>query len=81
MFKLDLAKSVTYTGQEVTKFAGLHLSKYMDEGFMDIDPNFQEGYDETKPFLIYQDTDSVFLSIGEYLTKQGKMNPDGSIVQ
>lgn len=74
MFKLDLAKSVTYTGREVTKFLGHHVSRYMDEDFIELDPEFRTNYENDKPYLVYQDTDSVFLQIGDYLVNKEKVN-------
>lgn len=73
MFKIDLAKSVTLTGQELAKFAGHHLSKYLETGSLDVDTDFLENYDDNKPYLAYQDTDSVFLQIGDYLNDQKRM--------
>ncbi|MCK5015554.1 MAG: hypothetical protein KAS32_00620, partial [Candidatus Peribacteraceae bacterium] len=71
MFKIDLAESVTLTGQEVAKFAGHHLAQYMVTGSKDVDTKFLEGYEEPKDYLCYQDTDSVFIMIGDYLQEKG----------
>jgi len=68
LFKLDLARSITLPGQELIKFAGTHLTKYMDTGDMNIDPNFIDKFEDMdKKYLIYGDTDSIFLDISEYL--------------
>lgn len=74
MFKLDLAEAVTYTGREVTKFLGHHVSRFMDENYVEIDPKFKENYEDDKPYLVYQDTDSVFLQIGDYLVDKEKIS-------
>lgn len=72
-FKLDLAKTITGTSQEATKFIGHHLSEYMDKDKTDIDVKFLDNYDDPKKYLVYQDTDSVFLSIGEFLNDKGML--------
>jgi uracil-DNA glycosylase family 4 len=72
MFNQDMAKSVTLTGQEAIKFSGYHIGQYMKKGTTDIDPDFMEGYDGKHiPYLIYTDTDSIFIAIGEYLIDKG----------
>jgi len=67
LFKLDLAKTITLTGQEAIKFAGHHLSKYMHTGDKNIDTDFLEDFEEPKKYLMYTDTDSLFLNISDYL--------------
>jgi hypothetical protein len=33
-----------------------------------------EGYDDKKiPYVLYQDTDSIFLNLGDYLIDKGKV--------
>lgn len=68
LFKLDLAKSITLTGQEAIKFAGHHLSKYMFTGDKKIEANFMDNFEDPKKYLLYGDTDSLFLNIADYLT-------------
>jgi len=75
MFNIDLAKSITLTGQESIKFAGYHVGEYMKNGTKTINPKFMDNYNDRKiPYLIYTDTDSVFLNCGDYLIDKGKLN-------
>jgi len=75
MFNLDLAKTVTLTGQEAIKFAGYHCGQYLKYDKKDIVPTFMDGYDEKKiPYLIYTDTDSIFVALGDWLIDK-KMIP------
>jgi len=68
LFKLDLAKSITLTGQELLKFAAVHLNNYMVNGDMSINPDFIDKFDDIdNKYLIYGDTDSLFLNISEFL--------------
>lgn len=68
LFKIDLARSITLPGQELIKFAGTHLTKYMENGSKDINPDFIDEFDNLdKKYLIYGDTDSIFLNMSEYL--------------
>jgi len=74
-FKLDLAKSITLTGQEVIKFAGFHCSQYLQNENTEIDKTFMNNYDKKQiPRLIYTDTDSIFISMGDWLYETGKLN-------
>lgn len=74
-FNLDLAKSITLTGQEVVKFSGYHLGQYMKNGTKDINPRFEVGYEDSNvPYVIYQDTDSIFVALGEFLIDQKKIS-------
>ena len=69
MCKLDLAKTVTLTGQEILKFSMHHLDRYMQSDNLEIDKNFMAvDFDNVvKSRICYGDTDSVFLAIGDYL--------------
>lgn len=68
LFKLDLAKTITLTGRELLKFAGFHLSQYMRTESKDIDPDFDTKFNEGNPkYIIYGDTDSLYVSMAEYL--------------
>jgi uracil-DNA glycosylase family 4 len=71
LFNLDLAKTITLTGQEVNKFAQFHASKYLETKNTNIDLQFLNKIeDEGNPkHIIYGDTDSLFLTFGEYLIK------------
>ena len=67
-FNLDLATSITLTGQEIIKFSGYHLGYYMKDKKTNINPNFMDNYDnENIPYLLYTDTDSIFIAMGDYL--------------
>lgn len=73
-FNNDMAKSITLTGQELVKFSGWHLGQFMKTGKTDINPDFLNGYEDSKiPFLLYQDTDSLFIAMGDYLAEQKKI--------
>lgn len=73
-FKLDLAKTVTLTGQEVSKFASFHLSKYMKNNDMSINPDFMENFEKDPlKYYLYGDTDSSFIQLGDYLVDQKKL--------
>lgn len=68
LFKLDLARSITVPGRELLRFAATHLTKYMDTGDTSIDPSFVDNFEDMeKKYLIYGDTDSIFLDISGYL--------------
>lgn len=64
----DLAKTITLTGQEVVKFSGYHLGYFMENNKTEINSEFLNGYEDTNiPYIIYQDTDSIFVAMGDYL--------------
>lgn len=68
MFNKDMASTITLTGQESIKFVGLHLNNYLENNRTDIDPSFLFDYENKKlKYLIYTDTDSVFIAMGDYL--------------
>ena len=74
MYHLDLARTITLTGQEVVKFAGFHLDDYLKTDTYKINSNFIYNYDNIKlKNVIYQDTDSLFVGIGDYLIDKGKL--------
>lgn len=71
-FNNDMAMSITLTGQEIVKFSGHHLGQYMKTGKTTINPDFLVGYEEAHiPYVLYQDTDSIFVSLGDYLVDHG----------
>ena len=74
-YNIDMAKTITLTGQELVKFSGYHLGKYMiNNNDKEIESDFIFDYnDKNINLLIYQDTDSLFVDMGEYLIKQGKL--------
>lgn len=68
MFNLDMATSITLSGQESIKFIGYHLNNYLKNDSTKIVPNYMNGYEDKKlDYLIYTDTDSVFIALGDYL--------------
>lgn len=70
-FSHDLAKTITLTGQEAIKFIGYHVGHYMKNGTRNIDPYFLDDFDQKEvPYLLYTDTDSIFIQMGEYLIDQ-----------
>jgi DNA polymerase elongation subunit (family B) len=71
-FNLDMAKTITLTGQELVKFSGYHLGEYLEKNSKDININYLDNYDNKDiPYLIYQDTDSLFIQLGDYLINKG----------
>jgi len=67
-FNHDLAQTVTLTGQESIKFIGHHVGHYMKTGNKEINPKFLDDYeDQNIPYLLYTDTDSIFLQMGDWL--------------
>lgn len=65
-FNVDLAEAITLTGQEVNKFSQYHTGNYMKHKETMINKNYHT-VKEPPPYIIYGDTDSLFISIGEYL--------------
>lgn len=70
LFNNDLGKSITLAGQEVTNFVIHHISKHLNENVDTVDPYF--FYDENKntPYIIYGDTDSLFVDLGSKKEKE-----------
>ena len=67
-YNLDLASTVTISGQELIKFAGHHVDRWMhDQTKNSIDPDFEHGIEESKTFLRYCDTDSLFIWMKPFL--------------
>ena len=79
MFNLDLASTITLTGQELVKFLIYHAGHYMKEDKTEINPHFLDSFningikdnDEDIPYIIYSDTDSAFIEIGDWLVDKG----------
>jgi uracil-DNA glycosylase family 4 len=75
MFNNDMASTITLSGREAIKFVGLHLNNYLENNSLNIDPSFLDDYENIPlRYLIYTDTDSVFISLGEYLNHTGAIN-------
>lgn len=74
-FNLDLAATITVSGRHLIKFAGEHVDQWMGKvsknGICDIDinPNYMNDCEETKPYLKYVDTDSLFLHMQPFLNR------------
>ena len=69
-FNLDLASTITITGQDIIKFIGYHINKVLDTGAVDFDKDFFINYDgKNLEYVLYQDTDSIFLDIGKKVLK------------
>lgn len=79
MFNLDLASTITLTGQELVKFLIYHVGHYMKEDKTEINPHFLDSFsmggikdnDEDIPYIMYSDTDSAFVQIGDWLIDKG----------
>lgn len=81
-YNLDLATTVTMSGQDLIKFAGEHVDTWMyevsengtkpEDVSIDINPNYMDDVEEYKDYLKYCDTDSLFLHMKPYLEKLGK---------
>lgn len=76
-YNIDLAASITSAGQEAIKFAGYHVEQLMkshdytkdDKENIKIDPQFIQKIEDKTKFLLYCDTDSLFLYLEPYLNK------------
>lgn len=74
LFNIDLAESITQTGAEISRFAQYHTGWYLKNGHDKIDPDFETKYNnEEIPYIIYGDTDSLFIALGEYLADKGEI--------
>lgn len=72
MFNVDLAEAITLTGQEVNHFAQYHTGQYLQYGNRNIKSNFQEEVrKENPPYILAGDTDSLFISLGDYMIDKG----------
>jgi len=69
----DLARSITLEGQELLKFSAVHCNKYMMNQ-KDIDCDFMRTVLEPLEYVIYGDTDSIFVDLTSYL-KAKKLEP------
>ncbi len=73
-FNINLAESITLSGQEVLKFSITHLCKYLKNGNIDIDNNFLDKFENVEhKYNIYADTDSIFINMGDYLIDNKKV--------
>jgi len=68
LFNIDIASSITWTGVEISKFAQFHSGWWLNNGSDKIDLEFNDKYENSNiPYIIYGDTDSLFISLGEYI--------------
>ena len=81
-FNPDMAETITLTGQELIKFSGYHAGKYLKTSSKQIDPNFNHDYEnKVIDYVIYQDTDSIFLDLGSFLLDKGVLDLNGKLVK
>lgn len=74
-FEVDMAESITLTGQEISQYAAYHLDKYMEENSTEVDMDFIKQYhNKDLKNIIYGDTDSMFIGLGEWLERKHKIN-------
>ena len=73
-FNMELGECITATGQEISKFAGYHVNKYLTNGDKSVDYNFIDKYEnELLPYIIYGDTDSIYIALGQFLIDKNKI--------
>jgi len=65
----DLASSITLSGQELLKFSSVHCNRYMC-GVKGIDKDFMRVVETQMEYVIYGDTDSMFVNLTDYLKKK-----------
>lgn len=79
MFNINLAKTITLTGQEVNRFSQYHVGYYLRDGLETVDKEFLNKIGkDNPPYIIYGDTDSIFLCIGNYLKDKSLIDSDSS---
>jgi DNA polymerase elongation subunit (family B) len=66
----NLASSITLSGQELLKFSAVHCDHYMETGKYEIDKNFLNRVEEPMDYVIYGDTDSIFVNLTAYLKRK-----------
>jgi len=80
-YNLDLAASITCTGRELIKFAGEHIDLYMhdDNPNIKINPRFMQDVLSKKDYLLYCDTDSLFLWMKPYLERKNMIVNENNV--
>ena len=75
-YEADLGEAITTSGQELLKFTVYHLDKYMNNNDdININNNFLELFNKISGgHILSGDTDSLFVSIGNYLMNNGKID-------
>jgi len=69
----DLARSITLSGQELLKYSAVHCNRFM-KNEDDIDFDFIKTVESPLDYIIYGDTDSIFVDLTNYL-KDKKIEP------
>lgn len=86
LYNLDLAKTVTGTGQEVLKYSVSHLSKYMKTGDKKIDMEYLNEFENKEfPYIVYGDSvcksSIIKLQTGEYTIEEIWNNCSSPIIR
>lgn len=75
LFNFELAKTITLTGQELSKYTAHHINQYMKTDSKELDKSFIDGNTDNKvlDYIIGGDTDSIFLAMGDYLEEKNML--------
>jgi len=65
-YNIDLARSITLTGQELIKYTGVHCNRFI-EGKHGIDSDFVTTVENPMSYVVYGDTDSIFVDMTNML--------------
>jgi DNA polymerase elongation subunit (family B) len=68
-YNIDLARSITLTGQELIKYCGVHCNRYLSNESGE-DSGFMKSVEQPMKYVVYGDTDSIFVDLSEYLSKK-----------
>jgi uracil-DNA glycosylase family 4 len=66
-YNADLGYSVTRPGKEAIRFAAYHMNNYMISDKFEFDIEFEQKIDNNLKYLLYIDTDSMFLKMGDFI--------------
>jgi DNA polymerase elongation subunit (family B) len=72
----ELGEAVTSTGQEAIKFCIHHLNNYLNDGNLEIDQDYLTDFEINRnkyKWIITSDTDSLYINLGDYLSRKGKL--------
>jgi DNA polymerase I/DNA polymerase-2 len=75
----DLARSITLSGQELLKFSAVHCNDFMATGKYVIDNQFIQRVEDPLDYVIYGDTDSIFVDLTQYFKKL-KVIPEAGLI-